>query len=139
MYAGSYLQGWHQDMVSLGGALQIGVGFDFGRIISIAALGEAAGGFGYPYLLEGRLGGMGEVYFFDKTIGLGMGGGFSVIYLPISTLGKSEVDADDPDKTIKSSYLRFALILPGEFKLTLFANLYPEGKWGFGFQGGWEF
>jgi hypothetical protein len=134
---GTYLQGWHQNTVSLGFAMQVGVGFDFGKIISIAALGEAAGGFGYPYLLEGRVGGMGEVYFLNKTIGVGVGGGFSVTYLPYSTLFSSDANEDDPDKLVKDTYLRFALILQKDNKTSFYAQRYANGDWGFGVQFGW--
>jgi hypothetical protein len=112
----------------MGLATQIGVGFDFGKVITIVALGEAAGGIGNRYILEGRLGGMGEVYF-NKLFGVGLGGGFSVF------------KSNNPAETVQDTYMRLALmlILKKNYKTSLFIQRYAEDNWGLGVQFGWQF
>jgi hypothetical protein len=34
---------------------------------------------------------------------------------------------------VNTNYYRFALIFRGEYKTSLYAELYGDGKWGFGF------
>jgi len=138
LYTGFYLQGWHQNLFSAGVPLQVGVELDFGKNISLALLGEADGSLGYPYLLEGNLGGMAELYFANKTIGIGMGFGSSTAFLPVSSLITSYEPGEEPADTVTSTYMRFAFILRKESKTSFFAQYYSNGDWGFGVQFGWN-
>ena len=115
--------------------LQAGVELNFGKAVSLALLGEARGGFGYPYFLEGGAGGMAELYFLNKFIGIGMGYGFSIMGLP---LFESETPGEEP--AVKSAYMRLAFILrgPGSGKASFYADRYANGGWGFGIQYSWD-
>jgi hypothetical protein len=129
-------------MGSLGALLQPGLELDFGRIVSLAVLGEAGGGVGYPYAFEYNYGGMAELTFANKHFGLGAGLGVkgAVVYMP---------DSFDMDKHIKYTYTRAALIFRGTYKFSLFAEYYHKEdplftydnwnnlkNWGFGIQWG---
>jgi hypothetical protein len=69
-----YLHGWHQNLVSFGIPLQLGVELEL-PVVTLDLLGEASGGMGYGNLFEYHLGGILELYFFKK-VGLGAGAGF---------------------------------------------------------------
>jgi len=113
--------------------IQLGVEFDFGRAISLALLGEAGGGIGYPYLLECNYGGMAELYFLNKRFGIGAGYGNSLGFLFYDVFTSYEYGEIPPD-TFSSSYMRFALIFRGDSKTSLYAQLYTNGDWGIGIQ-----
>jgi len=138
LFLGLYLQGWHQNLGTFGMPLQLGVEFDFGSAVSLALLGEAGGSIGYPYLLEGNLGGMAELYFLNKSLGIGFGGGTSTGFLPIDSLIPLSEPGDERVAIIESTYLRFALILRKESKTSFFGQLYANGDWGFGVQFCWD-
>jgi len=138
VFLGFYLQGWHQNTFSGGLPLQVGVEFNFGKVISLALLGEADGGLGYPNLLEGNLGGMAELYFMNKTIGVGAGFGSSTVFLPISSLFSADNSSEGFTSSNKTTYMRFALILRKDSKTSFFAQHYANGDWGFGVQFGWD-
>jgi hypothetical protein len=123
VFAGSYLQGGQKNTFSFGLVMQIGREFELDKI-SIAALGEVSGGIGTRYLLEGSLGGMGEVYFSNKLFGVGLGGGLS---------GFSSNENDSP-KLIENAYIRLAFILRKKYKASIFTQCYFNGNLGFGVQ-----
>jgi hypothetical protein len=128
-----YAQGWHQNLASFGIPLQLGAELEL-PFMTMDFLGEAGAGIGYGNLLEYRFGGMGELYFFNKRIGLGGGAGY---YGSVFNLG---INASDPDgetiiayaPPVKTIYYRFALIFRGRFKTTLYSELYRDRTWGFG-------
>ena len=135
VFLGLYGQGLHLNSGSLGLLLQLGLGINFRDSFSINILGEAGGGFGYPYMLEWNFGGMGELHFFD-TFGLGAGYGMYKRILPWGFF-------DSEDDIINSMYMRFSLIFLGESKTSLFANHYDGAwneldNWGFGIQWGFK-
>jgi hypothetical protein len=134
-FYGIYLQGWHQNIFSAGIPLQIGLEFDFSRDIRLALLGEVGVGVGLPYLLEVNAGGMAELYFLEKIIGIGVGLGSSTLLAPISTSNELR---KEPADTLKSTYTRFALILRNYNKTSFFTQLYANGDWGFGIQFSWK-
>jgi len=130
-HLGAYINVWHENFFSLGMPLQIGVKLNFANM-ALSVLGEGGIGLGVPSvtklsspLLEWNYGGMGEFYFPGKKIGVGFGYGLVDSYLiQIRDLPTSQ--------TFKSTYMRFAFILRGKSKLTLYGNLYGSGNWGFG-------
>jgi hypothetical protein len=132
---GVYLNGWHQNLVSLGAPLQLGLEFNFANM-ALAVLGEAVVGVGVSSitelrspLLEWNYGGMGEFYFPGKKIGLGFGYGLAdSMVLNISDLPSSD--------SFKTTYRRLALILRNNSKVSLYGQLYGDGNWGFGLQWG---
>jgi len=137
LFMGTYLQGWHQNIFSGGILLQTGMELNFGRDISLALLGEADGGVGLPYFLEGNLGGMAELYFLEKTIGIGLGFGSSTILMPIFV--SYDPYEEEPADSLESAYMRLALILRKNYnKTSFFAQLYANGDWGFGIQFSWD-
>jgi hypothetical protein len=133
-----YVQGWHQNLASFGIPLQLGVELEL-PVLTLDLLGEASAGMGYGNLFEYHLGGMAELYFFDKRIGLGGGAGF---YGSAFNLGLSAGGSDDEGPIInyappiKTMYYRFALIFRGEYKTSLYAERYGDGNWGFGLMWG---
>ena len=129
---GIYGQGWNLNTVSFGVPLLLGIEFNFGRIISLALLGEVGVGLGWPYLLEGNAGGMAELYFANKMIGLGAGGGLHGRTMPLTA---SDPDTPDSDST---TYLRFALIFRKDSKFNLYAKYHSDSRWGFGLQWCWN-
>jgi hypothetical protein len=109
--------------------MQIGVGIDVNPNVSLAACGEVSGGIGNRYIVEGRLGGMGEMYC-NKLFGIGVGGGFSFF-------SKNEFDRAT---ATENAFMRYALMLiRGNYKTSVFAQRYFIGDWGFGVQFGWQF
>jgi len=137
LFIGLYFQGWHQNTFSIGMPIQLGVEFDFGSAISLALLGEASGGIGYPYLLEGNYGGMAELYFLNKRFGVGAGYGNALGYYNYDFLTTYE-DGEEPVNTFSSNYMRFALIFRGDGKTSLYAQRYTNGDWGIGIQIIWD-
>lgn len=140
-FSGVYLQGWHQNTFTFGIPLLLGVELDFGNVMSLALLGEAGGGIGYPYLLEYNFGGMAELYFADKMFGFGVGFGSSNMLMPwgdgLLDTGSSydyDYDYEPVPFDVKSTYIRFALILRKDGKTSIFAQRYANGDWGFGIQ-----
>ena len=114
----------------MGMPLQMGVEIDIGRTVSLALLGEAGAGMGLPSLFEYNIGGMAELYFADKKVGLGFGIGHYGNMLPLS---------DYEDK--ESMYIRFELLLRNNNKkVGLFVQRYDENTLTFGmhFFGGWN-
>jgi hypothetical protein len=139
IFLGFYLQGYNKNTATIGLPFQLGVEFDFGKVMSLAMLGEASGGVGYPYMVEGNLGGMAEVYFLNRSLGLGVGGGSSTVFLPWVILFTDDHSYDESNVLFQSNYIRFALILGNNLlgksrKLSLFAQCYTSGDWGFGLQ-----
>jgi hypothetical protein len=130
-----YGQGWYQNLFSFGIPLQLGMEIEL-PLVTLDILGEASAGMGYGNLLEYRLGGMAELYFFRK-IGVGAGAGFygNDMNLAVSA-GDSKEDTVSYEPPIKTSYYRFALIFRGEYKTSLYGELYGDGKWGFGLMWG---
>jgi hypothetical protein len=128
---GTYIQGWHQNLVSFGVPLQLGMELEL-PVITLDLLAEASGGLGYGNLLEYHLGGMAELYFF-RTIGIGAGMGLygSGLNWGIG-YGSFEEDPINYAPPITTRYYRFALIFQGTSKTTLYSELYGDGKWGFG-------
>jgi hypothetical protein len=127
-----YVQGWHQNLFSFGVPLQFGVELEL-PVLTLDILGEAGGGVGYGNLFEYRLGGMGELYFFDKQVGLGAGAGFygSAMNWGVGA-DSSETNPVNYAPPIQTNYYRFALIFRGIYKTSLYAELYGDDKWGFG-------
>jgi hypothetical protein len=123
VFGGLYFQGWHKNPVSMGLVMQIGMEFDMGKI-SIAALGEVSGGFGTRYILEGSLSGMGEMYFSNKLLGIGLGGGLSGF----------RSNENDPPRLIENAYIRLAFIFRNNSKTSIFTQCYFNGDFGFGIQ-----
>jgi hypothetical protein len=127
-----YGQGWYQNLFSFGIPLQLGVEIEL-PFVTLDLLGEGSAGMGYGNLFEYHLGGMAELYFFDKKIGLGGGGGLYGNAVNLGVLadssGESSIRYAPP---VKTSYYRFALIFRGTYKTSLYAELYGDGKWGFG-------
>jgi len=139
LFFGLYLQGWHQNLGTFGLPFQLGVELDFDDVFSLALLGEAGGGLGYPYLFEYNLGGMAELYFLDKTLGVGFGGGTSTVVLPYDSLFTSYEPGQERAPTAESGYLRFSFILRRDGnKTSFFAHLFNNGDWGFGIQFAWD-
>jgi hypothetical protein len=131
-----YLHGWHQNLISGGIPLQLGMELEL-PVITLDILGEASGGMGYGNMFEYRLGGMAELYFFER-IGLGAGLGIygSAINLGFSS-DSSEENPISYAPPVQTNYYRFGLIFRGdESKITLYAELYGDGKWGFGVMSG---
>jgi hypothetical protein len=135
-YLGTYLQGWHQNLVSFGIPLQLGVKLEL-PVVTLDLLGEASGGMGFGNLFEYHLGGTLEIFFFDK-IGLGAGMGFygntMNLGLGIDDTGETPINYAPP---VETSYYRFSLIFRGggyrnQVKTSLYAELYGDGKWGIG-------
>lgn len=91
---------------------------------------------GYPYLLEYSFGGIAELYFADKTFGVGVGIGSYTQNIHINELIDldSDADSDRPDK-VKSGYTRFAFIFrknglfSGERKTTFYVQHYNNDSW----------
>ena len=108
--------------------LQIGFEVDFGKAFGIAVLGEADGGFGYPYILEGNLLGAAEMYFAGKKFGLGGGYGINGSTMHIDEIiSNSSVDIGAGRE---SMFYRFELIFHLPVKTILIANYYDRGNWG---------
>jgi hypothetical protein len=136
-----YTQGWHENVVSLGIPLQLGFELEL-PFITLDVLGEASAGMGYGNFFEYHLGGMGELYFFDQSFGLGAGMGFygndfnlgDVFDSGSSSGAKGSVIAYA--RPVKAKYYRFALIFRGGSKTTLYGELYEDGNWGFGLMWG---
>jgi hypothetical protein len=132
----TYVQGWHQNLFSFGIPLQLGLELKL-PVVTMDFLGEGSIGAGYGNLLEYHLGGMAELYFFKK-IGFGAGAG---LYGNAFNWGSGTDDGSGEDivsyePPIETSYCRFALIFRGVFKTSLYAELYGDGKWGFGLMWG---
>jgi hypothetical protein len=130
-----YLQGWHQNLAAFGPSFQLGMELGL-PVVTLDILGEAGVGLGYGNLIEYRLGGMGELYFFKK-IGFGAGMDF---YGSAMNWG-SRTDSSGKEvpiyaAPIKTMYNRFALIFRGKYKTSLYAELYGDKKWGFGMMWG---
>ena len=129
IFIGVYMQAWEPNNFSLGIPFQTGLEIDFGSFLSLALLGEAAAGLGYPYLLEGSAGGMAEVYVAGKRLGFGLGAGY------YGNLVNWDVNKNDESKTTSSSYTRFALIFRNNnTKFSTYAQKQSDDKWGFGLQ-----
>jgi hypothetical protein len=141
LYLGFYLQGLNQNIFSIGLPLQLGMEFDFGSAVSFALLGEATAGLGWPRLFEYSFGGVAELYFLNKKIGLGGGIGTQTSFLNWESLGDSDSDIKEYPEVVKSFYTRFALFYRTEtkIKISLYAQHYFSdplngfGNWGFGF------
>jgi hypothetical protein len=143
---GLYGQGWRENLASLGLVLQLGFEVDFARAFTIAVSGEASGGFGYPYLLEGNLIGSVEMYFANKRIGIGGGYGINTRTMYFEDVIKDDaIEINFDQELININFYRFMLIFRGPVKTTLFANYYNKENWddienwGFGVQIGWYF
>jgi len=140
LFLGSYAQGINANTFSLGLPLQLGVELNFGRVISVALLGEAGAGVGWPYILEYHYGGMAELYFANKRIGVGAGFGSQTTTFPWENILQSDYNSNNSDTpgSVNSLYTRFALILRGDSKFTLYGQYYNNGSllelgnWGFG-------
>jgi hypothetical protein len=131
-----YFQGWHQNLVSFGIPLQLGVELKL-PVVTLDLLGEASAGIGYGNLFEYHLGGMAEIYFF-RSIGLGAGMGFYGSAFNIgSTIGSADESAVSYEPPIKTIYYHFALIFRDDSKTSLYAERYGDGRWGFGLMWGW--
>jgi hypothetical protein len=131
-HASTYFHVWHQNLLSFGIPLQLGVELEM-PVITLDVLGEASAGIGYGNLLEYHLGGMAELYFSKKSIGLGVGMGLygNAINWGFDLFGsgRSTVNYASP---VKTNYYRFALIFRGISKISLYAEMYGNDKWGFG-------
>ena len=114
--------------------VQTGVELNFGEAVSLALLGEARAGLGFPYFLEANVGGMAELYFWKKKIGIGAGYGSSGLLWPIFI---SETPNEEPPA--KATYFRLAFILrdTGSRKTSFYATVYANGDWGFGIMYNW--
>lgn len=140
IYFGIYLQGLNLNTASLGFPLQLGVEFDFGSAVSLALLGEIAGGVGAPYLIEFNYGGMAEIYFMNKTIGLGFGIGAHNALLPWLTPllpgSNGSSSSMSEEMLIGANYIRLAVIFRKDNKLSLYGQYYnsgpSNGSWGLG-------
>ena len=134
-FFGIYLNGWHENLVSIGIPLQLGIEFNFANV-AIAILGEAGIGIGTPSLtelnsplLEWHYGGMAELYLPGKWLGLGFGYGIA----DSMVLDIFDWPSSEPYKT---TYMRFALIFRKDSKISLYGQYYSDGNWGFGLQWG---
>jgi len=149
IHFGMYLQGLQMNTFSVGFPLQLGLGFNFGDVISLEILGEIAAGGGYPCLLEYNYGGMAELYFRKKAIGIGVGYGRQNMYFPgwfsyvddIFGIGiNDDSDGDESSENIwnwnpiSSDYIRVALIFGSNGKFSIYGQRYTSGDWGFGLQ-----
>ena len=138
-FSGFYLQGWNENTFSVGIPLQLGLEFNFGRFISTGIVGEIAGGLGGPFLLEFNYGFMGEIFFSNKTFGLGYGRGNQTVLMPYLV--------DDAEEMYSRDYDRLAIIFRSRDSKTSFyvqrygtsRNFYPWdsngwdlSSWGFG-------
>jgi hypothetical protein len=142
LFIGLYGQGWRENLFSLGASLQLGFEVEFSNVFCIALLGEADGGLGYPYILEGDLLGAAEIYFAGKKIGFS--GGYGTYRRVIqfhdtfASDGSIEIAADQ--EVLESNFYRFSLIFRGPVKTAVYVNRYDRGRWddfgnwGFGIQ-----
>jgi hypothetical protein len=135
IHLNAYVQGRQKNFISLGIPLQLGMELAFPQV-TMDFLGEASAGVGYANLFEYRFGGMAEFYFFKKA-GAGAGGGFYANAMSmIITTGDSEDNVMNYEYPVRTSYCRFALIFRDKYKTSLYAELYGDGKWGFGLMRG---
>jgi hypothetical protein len=131
LFLGLYGQGWREDIVSLGVLVHLGVEVDFGKAFTITLLGDAEGGFGYPYTLEGNLLGAAEVYFAGKRIGIGGGYGIHTGTMHFGDIYNNKgLDLTAGQEVVQSNFYRFSLISRLPAKISLFANYYDRGNWG---------
>jgi hypothetical protein len=126
-----YLQGWHQNLVSTGLPLQLGVELEL-PVVTLDLLGEGSIGIGYGNLFEYHVGGMAELLFLNKRIGFGVGAGIYGSSLNFGDTGSAEEASIAYASPIETSYLRLAFILRNSSQLSLYAELYGDGNWGFG-------
>jgi hypothetical protein len=124
-HLGAYLHGWHQNLFAFGIPLQLGVELKL-PVVTLDFFGEAGGGMGFSNLIEYRFGGIVELHFRNKKIGLGVGGGTYGNTLNIGGNDSSAVN----EPSIETSCIRFAFIFRDA--PTLYAELYGTGNWGFG-------
>jgi len=110
----------------IGAPLQLGVEIDFGNIVSLALLAEAGAGTYLFYFLEYNIGGMAELYFADKKIGVGLGFGQYGNMIPFA-------DSEEENGN-KLSYTRFELLFrtDNDSKFGLFVQKYNNNVLGFG-------
>jgi len=128
---GFYLNGWNQNLLSLGVPVQLGLKVKFNKM-ALNFLAEGGVGLGVLSLSEFKLpllewnyGGIVEFYFPGEIIGLGLGGGmadsFAIKYLVLPS-----------SEPFKEFYMRFTLIFNFNTKYVLYAQLYGDLNWGFG-------
>jgi hypothetical protein len=130
---GFYLNGLNENILSIGLPLQLGVEINFFKM-AVDIFAEAGIGIGMASfterqspLLEWYYGGTGEFYFPGKRYGLGLSFGMTdSLALHISDWPPAE-----PFRTI---YTRFAFILRGASKFSLYAQIHGSGHWVFGLQ-----
>jgi hypothetical protein len=130
---GLYANGWHQNLFSAGVPLQAGLKLSLGGF-ALALLGEGGVGIGSSsftdnLLLEWNYGGMGELYFIKKKFGVGFGYG-----IVDSKVLKNYKEGVIEPTLFNTTYMRFGLIYRKLSKTTIYAQLYGDGKWGFGLQ-----
>jgi len=146
LYISFYGQGWKENIVSLGLVLQLGIELGLSKSVSFAVLGEADGGLGYPYVLEGNLLGAAEFYFARKRFALSAGYGIHARSIDFEEIffhsGEYEFGTDE---IFQSAFYRFAAIYRGNSKITLFVTHYDKREWldienwSFGIQFGKDF
>ena len=119
---GGYFQGGNMNSFSIGVPFQVGLQFNFGHIASIALLGEAGFGFGYPYLAEGNVGGAAKLYVAKRVIGLGAGAGLQGAAVPWNIFDYGELP-----ETTSSTYYRLEVIFMS--MISLYAQHYSYKPW----------
>jgi len=141
-----YVNGWAENMVSIGLPVQLGAEFTFSKF-AFAILADAGAGIGVSTIeevsspvAEWYYGGFGEFYILNKRLGFGFGGGMIDSYvwkifdtdLPDFLGFISLPDAVSPDP-FNTFYLRAGLILRGKkHKLTVYGQYFGDGKKGLG-------
>jgi len=142
-----YVNGWAENMVSIGLPVQLGAEFTFSKI-AFALLADAGAGFGVTSVtewtspvVEWYYGGLGEFYVLNKRLGVAFGGGMIDSYvmgffnsdkIPDALSFLKIPDITTPD-AFKAYYLRAGLILRGKRnKLTVYMQYFGDGNTGFG-------
>jgi len=142
-----YVNGWAQNMLSIGLPAQLGVDFSFSKF-AFSLLADAGAGIGVSTVeelsvpvIEWYYGGLVEFYILKKRLGLSVGGGMIDSYVlevlstdnipdALSFLGIPDVPVPDPFNTY---YIRAGLILRGKkHKLTVYGQYFGDTKIGFG-------
>lgn len=125
---------------SAGIAFQIGFEIGFSKSFAIAVLGEADGGFGSPFMLEGNLLGIAEIYFARKKFALMGGYGMSAGTIRWDEMMSSdtEVDFASGDGIFTSRFYRFGLVFRGMSKFTVYAQHYEKRGNGWNDVNGWD-
>jgi len=142
-----YVNGWAENMLSLGLPVQFGFDFSFSKF-AFSLLADAGAGIGLSTLeeisvpvIEWYYGGLLELYILNQRLGVVVGGGMidSYVLEVLSTdnlpefldfLSIPDVPVPDPFNTY---YVRYGLILRSrKHKLTVYGQYFGDGKMGFG-------